>query len=66
MLILIDQDGVLADFEHGFHAAWQANGYTHPALPIAERRTFYLRDDYPKRLQQEVESIYTAKGFYLN
>lgn len=66
MLFLIDQDGVLADFEHGFHAAWQAKGYAYQALPIAERRTFYVRDDYPKHLRAEVDSIYTAQGFYLN
>ena len=63
-LILIDQDGVLADFERGFYAAWQASGHTHPVLPLAQRRSFYVRDDYPAALRAEVEAIYTAPGFY--
>lgn len=63
-LILIDQDGVLADFERGFYAAWQAGGHPHPALPLEQRRSFYVRDDYPAKLRAEVEAIYTAPGFY--
>lgn len=63
-LILIDQDGVLADFERGFYAAWQASGHPHPALPLEQRRSFYVRDDYPVELRAEVEAIYTAAGFY--
>ena len=64
MLILIDQDGVLADFERGFHAAWNAKGHEHPILPVHERRTFYIRDDYPTHIRQEVEAVYTAPGFF--
>ncbi len=65
MLILVDQDGVLADFEQGFHATWRARGHEYPALPLNERRTFYVRDDYPAHLRHEVEAIYTAPGFFL-
>jgi 5'-nucleotidase len=65
MLILLDQDGVLADFELGFHNAWQTKmGHKHPALSPAERRAFYVRDDYPKEFREEVEEIYTASGFF--
>ncbi len=64
MLILIDQDNVLADFERGFHDAWVASGHPHPALPLHERRSFYLRDDYPEQLRRQVEAIYTAPGFF--
>jgi 5'-nucleotidase len=63
-LILVDQDGVLANFESGFYAAWQAAGHPHPALPLEQRRSFYVRDDYPAALRAEVEAIYTAPGFY--
>ena len=63
-LILVDQDGVLADFERGFYAAWQTAGHSHPALPLAQRRRFYVRDDYPAELRAEVEAIYTEAGFY--
>lgn len=64
MLILIDQDNVLADFERGFHDAWLASGHPHPALPLHERRSFYLRDDYPEHLRKHVEAIYSAPGFF--
>ena len=62
MLILIDQDGVLADFERGFHAVWKATG--HEPLPLHERQTFYVRDDYPVHLRQEVEAVYLSPGFF--
>lgn len=64
-LILIDQDGVLADFEAGVHQAWQARyGESLPALPKG-REHFYLADDYPA-FKQELRQIYTAKGFFEN
>lgn len=64
MLILIDQDNVLADFERGFRDAWIASGNPYPALPLDQRRYFRVRDDYPAELRAEVEAIYTAPGFY--
>lgn len=64
MLILIDQDGVLADFAGCFEAAWKAAGHTHPVVPLSQRRSFYMRDEYPVELRQSVEAIYTAPGFF--
>ncbi|TCJ14925.1 5'-3'-deoxyribonucleotidase [Parasulfuritortus cantonensis] len=65
MLILLDQDGVLADFERGFHEAWDTRmGNLHPALPLEQRRAFYVRDDYPDTYRNEVEAVYHAQGFY--
>ena len=65
MWILLDQDGVLADFERGFHDAWNASmGEKHPALLLDQRRSFYVRDDYPAIYRDAVEAIYTAPGFF--
>ena len=64
MLILIDQDGVLADFDLAFHTAWEALDHPHPAVPPNERRAFYVRDDYPEHLRATVEEIYTSPGFF--
>jgi 5'-nucleotidase len=64
MLILIDQDNVLADFETGFRAAWEASGHPHPALPPHARKSFYVKQDYPAHLAPAVEAIYTAPGFF--
>lgn len=64
MLILLDQDGVLADFENAFHAASTAPGQPHPALPPSARQSFHVRDDYPKHLRAMVERICTEPGFF--
>ena len=66
MIILVDQDGPLADFEKGFLDAWRAQFSNEHFVPLHQRRTFYVRDDYPKELRDKVESIYFAPKFYLN
>ncbi len=67
MLILLDQDGVLADFERGFRDAWNLRYGDHvPALAPSERKSFRLTDDYSPRLADAVRSIYEARGFYRN
>lgn len=64
-LILIDQDGVLADFEKGVQTAWQNSyGTPLPALPDG-RKHFYLADDYPA-YKDKLHAIYTAQGFFEN
>ena len=63
MIILLDQDGVLADFEHAFIDAWRAR---HPDVaPVAfeNRKSFYIREDYAPELRGMAEAIYTAPGF---
>ncbi len=66
IIILIDQDGPLADFEKGFFENWRAKFPDEFFVPLNQRRTFYVRDDYPKNLHDKVESIYFAPGFFLN
>ena len=65
MLILLDQDGVLADFEQGFYVAWNARmAAEFPAVALQLRRSFYVRDDYPAHYADAVQAIYTSPGFY--
>ena len=55
MLILLDMDGVLADFEHAFLAAWRER---HPDLAPVEyedRQSFYIQQDYPAELRPRVD-----------
>ena len=59
-------DGVLADFEAGFLKAWRKKFPNHPYVPIEKRKTFYVRDDYPKELEKDVENIFTAPLFFQN
>ncbi|WP_041863188.1 5'-3'-deoxyribonucleotidase [Bordetella petrii] len=63
MLILLDQDGVLADFEHAFLAAWRARHPDIAPVPYENRRSFRILDDYPPELRARAEAIYTAPGF---
>lgn len=66
MLILLDQDGVLADFDAGFHAAWQQH-YPHTVIrPREHRRSFYLLEDLPPHLREQAEALYTSPGFISN
>jgi 5'-nucleotidase len=66
MIILIDQDGPLANFEVAFLYKWRQRFPEEEYIPLAERATLHVRDDYPQRLRESVESIYRAKGFYEN
>ncbi|MGL4387745.1 5'-3'-deoxyribonucleotidase [Snodgrassella alvi] len=61
-LILLDQDGVLADFEQGVRQRWQLT-YQQP-LPLPERRHFYLREDMAPQYHQQLTQIYSSKGFF--
>ena len=60
-LILIDQDGVLADFERHAHAVW-CERFGAP-LPKRVRSHFYLHDDYPE-YQSALRAIYAERGFF--
>jgi len=66
MIILIDQDGPLADFQGGFLEKWQARFPKEFFVPIHKRKNFYVRDDYPEDLRDKVETIYCEPGFFLN
>lgn len=66
MVILIDQDGVLADFDTAFIEAWKSHyPDIEPVAPEA-RRSFYIRQDYAPELRAHAEALYTAPGFIRN
>lgn len=66
MLILLDQDGVLADFEHAFLDAWRERYPGIPPVEFEDRKSFHILDDYPPALRDRAEGIYTAPGFIRN
>jgi len=59
-------DGVLADFEAGFIKEWQRRLPKIPHIPLEKRKAFSVHNDYPKRLEKDVESIYRTPGFFQN
>lgn len=59
-------DGVLADFETRFLEEWKKKYPHHPHVPLEERETFCLSEDYPGGLEDDIESVLSAPGFFEN
>ncbi|MDP4039166.1 MAG: 5'-3'-deoxyribonucleotidase [Candidatus Pacearchaeota archaeon] len=66
MRILVDMDGVVADFEKGVLDTYRNRHPDKSFVPLEQRTSFYVKDNYPNELQPLVEEIYLAQGFYLN
>lgn len=64
MIILVDMDGVIADFESGFQKAWSKLGTDFPAIPLKERVLPRVVDQYPSHLARLVAEVCQAPGFY--
>ncbi|XP_076468956.1 5'(3')-deoxyribonucleotidase, cytosolic type-like [Babylonia areolata] len=66
--ILVDMDQVLCDFEGGFLSKYQEKFPDEPFIPLEERNTFYIVDQYTKLrrdLQDKAREILHAEGFFL-
>jgi 5'-nucleotidase len=57
-------DGVLADFEAGFLEAWRSKYPERPYIPLDERTTFYMVDQYPLEFREAVQELQRRPGFY--
>ena len=66
MIILIDQDSTLADWESGFLDNWKKDHPNEISIAIEKRTQFETCLDYPEHLRDKVESTYHAPGFFLN
>ena len=64
MLLLIDQDNVLADFTRVVYTEMCARGHRERALPPAKQTAYPLEHHYPPDLHGELRTIYTAEGFF--
>lgn len=62
--LLVDMDGVIADFEKSFLTKFREKYHDKQFIPLDKRTTFSLIDQYPKELRKEVESIYFDPDFY--
>jgi 5'-nucleotidase len=66
MLVLVDQDNVLADFDAGFSVRWRER---YPAIPFVEpsaRRAFNPVDDLPAECREAGVELYSSAGFFLD
>ena len=66
MIILIDQDGPLADFEQGIVDEYCRRFPGEFFVPIEDRKNFYARLDYPKELRSRIDEIQHSPDFCLN
>ncbi|HVO43324.1 MAG TPA: 5'-3'-deoxyribonucleotidase [Aggregatilineales bacterium] len=64
MLILVDMDGVLADFESAFLQIWRTQQPDKVSIALEDRRGFHLVDDYPGEYKELIQAIIAAPGFF--
>lgn len=64
VIVLVDMDGVLADFEIRFLEIWRTRFPNRPFIPLEHRTTFSLRDQYPEEHGDDVRDIWTSPGFF--
>lgn len=64
--VLVDMDGVLADFDKRLVELWRQKWPNDPAEKILERETFEIADmqDFTDNVDEKLKEIYLAKGFY--
>ena len=66
LIVLVDQDGPLADFEGGFSEKWRKKFPKRIFVSHDQRKSFEIYENYPKPLWKAIKRIYYAKGFILN
>ncbi|NXH81994.1 NT5C protein, partial [Edolisoma coerulescens] len=67
--VLVDMDGVLADFEGAVLREFRARFPAEPRVELAERRGFSVREQYRslrEDLAAKVASVYESPGFFLD
>ena len=62
-VILVDQDGVLADFEGGFLQNWKLKYPDRFYVPFEKRVTVDIEPQYPKEFENDIKEIMCSKGF---
>ena len=64
MRILVDMDGVIADFDGEFLRRWRARYPDKLYYPLEERTCFYVKDQYPDELKPLVAEILLESNFF--
>ncbi|KAM9304917.1 5'(3')-deoxyribonucleotidase, mitochondrial [Gastrophryne carolinensis] len=66
--VLVDMDGVLADFEGGFLKKYRSRYPQEPYITLEDRRGFWVSEQYEKLkpgLSEKAISIWESKNFFL-
>uniref|UniRef100_A0A4X2KS30 5',3'-nucleotidase, mitochondrial n=1 Tax=Vombatus ursinus TaxID=29139 RepID=A0A4X2KS30_VOMUR len=66
--VLVDMDGVLADFEGGFLKKFRARYPDKPYIALEDRRGFWVSDQYGQlrpELSEKAISIWESKNFFI-
>lgn len=64
MIILVDMDGPITDFEGGFLRSWRRMFPYRPFVELEQRRSVYVVDDYPEHHRKDAKCMYQEPGFY--
>ena len=64
MIVLVDMDGVIADFDGGFLDGWRRAHPERAHVPREARTRFRLIDQYPPEEIERVRGVYCAPGFF--
>ena len=65
-VVLVDMDGVLANYEKGFLDIWRKRFPDAVWKPLETRTTFQIEDDYPEWHRAKIWDIFLEKGFFRN
>ena len=64
MRILVDMDGVIADFDGEFIKRWRERYPDQFYIPMHERTLFYVKDQYPQEVHPQLLEILQEPGFF--
>lgn len=66
MIILVDMDNTLAEFDKGLLKIWRSQYPDEPYVALEDRKSFHPHKDYPERLHQKIHDICHSKNFILD
>lgn len=66
MVILVDMDNVLADFDSYMEQQLRQKFPDISIIPAEKRTQFYFKNNFSSMYHKQIESLYLNKGFYLN
>ena len=64
MRILVDMDGVIADFDQEFLQRWRNRHPEKFFIPVEKRTVFFVKDEYPEELKPLVAEILLEATFF--